>query len=88
VPGMRRGSGLRHASQPLPGPLAAIPSPVRKAWRTQCYPLRARARQRPGVRVFALGQRWRHCAAHGTAPAGAAQGARGRWGWQAKQAGW
>jgi hypothetical protein len=87
LPGVRLGSCLRHAINKLPGKLAAITSPVRKALRTQFHTLLYRARQRKGWRVFALGQRLRHFADHVTATAGAANGARGRW-LQDKKAGW
>jgi len=40
-----------------PKQLAAIASPVRKAWRSQFHTLLDRARQRKSLRVFALGQR-------------------------------
>ena len=56
-PGARLGTRLRHALLKLPKKLAAIPSPVRKALRSQCHTLLYRARQRQGWRVFALGQR-------------------------------
>ena len=56
-PGVRLGYCLRHALNKLPGKLAAITSPVRKALRTQFHTLLYRARQRKGLRVFALGQR-------------------------------
>ena len=87
-PGARLGNGLRHALNQLPAKLVAIASPVRKAWRSQCHTLLYRARQRQGVRVFALGQRWRRFADHGATTAGAAKGERvRRWG-QEKKAGW
>jgi hypothetical protein len=56
-PGARLGTCLRHALLKLPKQLAAIPSPVRKVLRSKCHTLLDRARQRTGVRVFALGQR-------------------------------
>src|SRR5215831_4261786 len=61
-PGARLGFCLRHALNKLPKKLAAIPSPVRKALRSQFHTLLSRARQRKGLRVFALGQRLRHFA--------------------------
>src|SRR5919109_756086 len=70
-PGVRVGSCLRHAITKLPGKLAAITSPVRKALRTQFHTLLYRARQRKGLRVFALGQRLRHVVDHVTTTAGA-----------------
>ena len=56
-PGARLGHCLRHALNKLPKKLAAITSPVRKALRSQFHTLLHRARQRKGLRVFALGQR-------------------------------
>jgi hypothetical protein len=56
-PGARLGNCLRHALNKLPKKLAAITSPVRKAFRSQFHTLLHRARQRKGLRVFALGQR-------------------------------
>ena len=86
-PGARRGNGLGHALTPLPPPRAALPSPLRQAWHAHCHPLRHRARQRKGGRVLARGQRLRPVADRGTAPAGTANGERGRRGCQATQAG-
>jgi hypothetical protein len=77
-PGARLGMCLRPALRTLPQTLAAILSPLRKALRTQCHTLWYRARQRQGVRVFALGQRVRHCVAHVTTTAGPANGERVR----------
>ena len=87
-PGVRLGYCLRHAINKLPGKLAAITSPVRKALRIQFHTLLYRARQRKGLRVFALGQRLRHFADHVTATAGAANGERVRRWFQDKKAGW
>jgi hypothetical protein len=87
-PGVRLGYCLRHAINKLPGKLAAITSPVRKALRTQFHTLLYRARQRKGLRVFALGQRLRHFADHVTTTAGAVNGARVRRWFQDKKAGW
>jgi hypothetical protein len=56
-PGARLGTCLRHALIKLPKKLAAIVSPVRQALRSQFHILLYRARQRQGLRVFALGQR-------------------------------
>src|SRR5712691_8243823 len=61
-PGVRLGNCLRHALLKLPKKLMAIASPVRQALRTQFHTLLYRARQRKGLRVFALGQRLRHFA--------------------------
>ena len=47
-----------------------------------------RARQRQGLRVFALGQRLHHFADHVTQTAGAANGERVRRWFQEKKAGW
>ena len=65
-PGARLGNCLRHALLKLPKKLTAIASPVRKALRSQFHTLLYRARQRKGLRVFALSQRLRHFADHGS----------------------
>ena len=88
LPGVRVGTCLRHALIKLPKKLVAIASPVRKALRTQFHTLWYRARQRKSLRVFALGQRLRHCVDHVTATAGPANGERVRRWFQAKKAGW
>src|SRR6266571_1501424 len=59
-PRARLGTCLRHALLKLPKKLVAIASPVRQALRSQFHTLLHRARQRKGLRVFALGQRLRH----------------------------
>src|SRR6476660_5641096 len=87
-PGARLGHCLRHALLNLPKKLVAIASPVRKTLRTQFHTLLYRARQRKGLRVFALGQRLRHFVDHITATAGAANGERVRRWFQDKKAGW
>ncbi len=87
-PGARLGTCLRHAFNKLPKKLAAIASPVRKALRTQFHTLWYRARQRRGLRVFALGQRLRHFVDRVTTTAGAANGERVRRWFQDKKAGW
>ena len=87
-PGARHGFCLRHAINKLPGKLVAIASPVRKALRSQFHTLLYRARQRKGLRVFALGQRLRHFVDHVTHTAGAANGERVRRWVQDKKAGW
>jgi hypothetical protein len=87
-PGARLGNCLRHAINKLPKKLAAIASPVRKALRSQFHTLLYRARQRKGLRVFALGQRLRHFAGHVTHTAGTANGERVRRWFQDKKAGW
>jgi hypothetical protein len=87
-PGARLGTCLRHALNKLPKKLAAIASPVRKALRSQFHTLLYRARQRKGLRVFALGQRLRRFADHVAATAGAANGERVRRWFQDKKAGW
>jgi hypothetical protein len=86
--GARLGTCLRHALLKLPKKLAAIASPVRKALRSQFHTLWYRARQRKGLRVFALGQRLRRFADHVTHTAGEANGNRVRQWFQAKKAGW
>jgi hypothetical protein len=87
-PGARLGTCLRHALIKLPKQLAAIASPVRKTLRSQFHTLLYRARQRKGLRVFALGQRLRRFAAHVATTAGAANGKRVRQWFQGKKAGW
>jgi hypothetical protein len=87
-PGVRLGYCLRHALLKLPGKLMGIASPVRKALRSQFHTLLYRARQRKGLRVFALGQRLRRFAEHVTTTAGAANGKRVRQWFQEKKAGW
>jgi hypothetical protein len=87
-PGARLGICLRHALLKLPKKLAAIPSPVRKALRSKFHALLYRARQRKGLRVFALGQRLRHFVDHVTAAAGPANGQRVRQWFREKKAGW
>ena len=87
-PGARLGNCLRHALTKLPTKLTAIASPVRKALRSQFHTLLYRARQRKGLRVFALGQRLRHFANHVAHTAGTANGERVRHWMQEKKAGW
>jgi hypothetical protein len=87
-PGVRVGTCLRHALLKLPQKLAAIPSPVRTALRSQVHTLWYRARQRKSLRVFALGQRLRHFADHVTRVAGTINGERVRRWVQDKKAGW
>jgi hypothetical protein len=87
-PGARLGTCLRHALLKLPKKLAAIASPVRKALCTQFHTLWYRARQRKGLRVFALGQRLRHFVGRVTTTAGAANGERVRRWFRDKKAGW
>src|SRR5437773_6268498 len=87
-PRARLGNCLRHAINKLPGKLTAIPSSVRKTLRSQFHTLWYRARQRKGLRVFALGQRLRHFVDHITTTAGAANGERVRHWFQDKKAGW
>src|ERR671936_1293383 len=87
-PGARLGHCLRHALNKLPAKLVAIPSSVRKTLRSQFHTLLYRARQRKGLRVFALGQRLRHFADHVAATVGMANGER-VWRWfREKKAGW
>jgi hypothetical protein len=87
-PGARLGNCLRHALIKLPKKLAAITSPVRKALRTQFHTMLYRARQRKGLRVFALSQGLRRFADYVTITAGAANGTRVRQWFQDKKAGW
>jgi hypothetical protein len=87
-PGARLGICLRHALLKLPKKLVAMASPLRKTLRTQFHTLLYRARQRTGLRVFALGQRLRHFVDHVTTTAGAANGERVRRWFREKKAGW
>ena len=87
-PGVRLGNCLRHAITKLPSKLTAIAFPVRKDLRSQLHTLLYRARQRKGLRVFALGQRLRHCADHVTHKVGVVNGERIRRWFQEKKAGW
>src|SRR5215831_18724581 len=87
-PGVRLGTCLRHAINKLPGKLTAIPSAMRKTLRSQFHTLWYRARQRKGLRVFALGQRLRHFADHVAATAGSTNGERVRRWFRDKKAGW
>jgi hypothetical protein len=87
-PRARLGNCLRHALNKLPGKLTAIPSAMRQTLRSQFHTLLYRARQRKGLRVFALGQRLRHFVDHVARMAGAANGARVRRWVQDKKAGW
>jgi hypothetical protein len=87
-PGARLGNCLRHALTKLPKKLTAIASPVRTALRSQFHTLLYRARQRKGLRVFALGQRLRHFVDHVAHTAGTANGERVRRWMQEKKAGW
>jgi hypothetical protein len=87
-PRARLGNCLRHALNKLPGKLTAIPSAMRQTLRSQFHTLLYRARQRKGLRVFALGQRLRHFVDHVARTAGAANGERVRRWVQDKKAGW
>src|SRR5512134_1406421 len=87
-PGARLGTCLRHAINKLPAKLVAIASPVRKALRSQFHTLLHRARQRKGLRVFALGQRLRRFITHVATTAGTANGERVRRWVREKKAGW
>ena len=87
-PRARLGNCLRHAINKLPGKLTAIVTPVRKALRSQFHTLLHRARQRKGLRVFALGQRLRHFADHVATTAGTANGERVRRWFHEKKDGW
>jgi hypothetical protein len=77
-PGARLGNCLRHALTKLPKKLVAIAPPVRKALWTQFHTLLYRARQRKGLRVFALSQRLRRFVGHVATTAGVANGERVR----------
>jgi hypothetical protein len=84
-PAARLGNCLRHAINKLPGKLTSITTPVRKALRSKFHTLLHRARQRKGLRVFALGQRLRHFADHVAHSAGVANGERVRRWFQEKK---
>ena len=88
VPGGRVGNGLHHALHKLPQTLAAIASPGRQALRSQGHTRLYRAQRRKSWRVFARGQRFRHCANHVAHTAGTVNGARGRRRFQDEKAGW
>jgi hypothetical protein len=87
-PGVRVGLCLRHALLQHPKKLVASTSPVRKALRTRLHTLWYRARQRKGLRGFALGQRRRHFADHVATTAGVANGERVRRWFQDQKVGW
>jgi hypothetical protein len=87
-PGVCLGNCLRHAINKLLRKLTAITTPVRKALRSKFHTLLHRARQRKGLRVFALGQRLRHFTDHVAHSAGVANGERVRRWFQEKKAGW
>jgi hypothetical protein len=87
-PGARLGYCLRHALNKLPRKLTAIPSPMRKALRSQFHTLLYRVRQRKSMRVFALGQRLRRFADHVTTIVGATNGQHVRQWCQEKKTGW
>jgi hypothetical protein len=87
-PAARLGNCLRHAINKLPKNLVAIVSPVRQALCPRFHTLWYRARQRKGLRVFALGQRLRRFADHVATTAGGANGERVRRWFQDKKAGW
>jgi hypothetical protein len=87
-PGVRVGTCLRHALLKLPKKLTAMAAPLRTRLRSQFHTLWYRARQRKGLRVFALGQRLRHFADHVVHTAGTVNGARVRRWFQEKKAGW
>ena len=87
-PGVRLSNSFRHAPNKLPGKITEIRSSVRKTLRSQFHTLLHRARQRKGLRVFALGQRLRRFAEHIATTAGAVNGERVRRWIQEKKAGW
>src|SRR5713101_907312 len=87
-PGARLGYCLRHALNKLPAKLTSIASPVRQALRSQFHTLLYRARQRKGLRVFAMGQRLRRFADHVATMAGTANGERVRQWFHDKKTGW
>ena len=75
-------------SHKLPKKLVVTASPVRQALRSQFHTLLYRARQRRGLRVFALGQQVRRFADHVATTAGTANGERVRRWFQDKKGGW
>jgi hypothetical protein len=79
---------LRHALNKLPDKLIGVSAPVRQGVRATFHALLHRCRQRKAWRVFALGQRVRHCANHRTATRGQEHGERVRHWFEAKKAGW
>src|SRR3989475_7141253 len=87
---------LVHASAPVSGtrstscPAHSWPSRLLCVWpyAPKFHTLWYRPRQRKGLRVFALGQRLRHFAAHVATTAGTANGERIRQWFQAKKTGW
>src|SRR2546426_9718489 len=87
-PTARLGLCLRHALNKLPDKLIGVSAPVRQGLRAQFHALLHRCRQRTSLRVVALGQRLRHCAAHIATTVGAEHGERVRSWFQAKKAGW
>src|SRR6266446_7006250 len=87
-PTARLGLCLRHALNKLPDKLMGLAAPVRQGLRAQFHALLHRCRQRTSLRVVALGQRLRHCAAHIATTVGAEHGERVRSWFQAKKAGW
>jgi hypothetical protein len=87
-PGVRVGTCLRHALLKLPKKLTAIASPLHTRLRSQFHTLWYRARQRKGLRVFALRQRLRHFVDHVAHTAGTVNGERVRRWFQQKKAGW
>jgi hypothetical protein len=87
-PGARLGYCLRHALNKLPSKLIGVSAPVRQGLRAKFHALLHRCRQRKSLRVVALGQRLRHCAAHIATTVGEAHGERVRSWFQAKKAGW
>jgi hypothetical protein len=87
-PGARLGYCLRHALNKLPDKLIGVSAPVRQGLRAKFHALLHRCRQRKSLRVVALGQCLRHCAAHIATTVGEAHGER-VWRWfQTKKAGW
>src|SRR5229473_5300524 len=63
-PRARLGHGLRHALTKLPDKLIGLAAPLRQGVRAQFHTVLPRCRQRPSVRVVALGQRLRRFADH------------------------
>jgi hypothetical protein len=87
-PGARLGTCLRHALNKLPDKLIGLAAPVRQGLRAQFHTVLPRCRQRPSVRVVALGQRLRRFADHISHTVGEDHGKRVRNWFEDKKSGW
>jgi hypothetical protein len=88
VPKARLGSCWLHAVRKLPGKRKAIASEVRQGRSHQFATLLFGSRERKSLRVFAWGQKLRHCAHTVSRKAGEVNGERVRQWVQDKKAGW